>query len=227
MEYIVYCDESRHDVSKNNSHMVIGGLWLPREDKPAFTRKVRRLCRSLGLNGEIKWSKTSQLFLESYKQLVELFFQEDAIQFRAIVVEHLNARQNLYNDNDPELGFYEFYFRMLERWIEPGNGYLILLDFKQNKNASRYMELRKSLEDRFRGEALIKDLTVIDSYQSPLAQLCDLLTGAIAAAWCNTLQGPKAELANYIAEKSGIKALIYEIPLHEPCKFNIFPINVS
>jgi hypothetical protein len=176
----------------------------------------------------VKWSKTSRVCLKSYKQLVDFFFDEEALRFRVIVVNQNKLDLKKYHDGDWELGFYKFYYEMLIKWIEEGNEYLILLDFKTNKGADRHKTLKTVIENKMKGKAVIKDLTIIDSSQTPLSQLCDLLTGAVAADWCGLTPGrPKADLATYIATKCGYSCLQIESTLPEPCsKFNIFNIRL-
>jgi hypothetical protein len=229
MEYVVYCDESRHDGSSRNPYMAIGGLWVRREEKEALSRRFRDLRREVGLRAEIKWSKVSRGRLDAYKQLVDFFFAEEAFRFRVIVVDQAKMDLEKFHGGDRELGFYKFYYEMLEKWLEPGNEYLILLDFKQNKGADRYKTLRTILERKVKGKAWITDLTVIDSGHSPLAQLCDMLTGAVASAWCDSLPAgrPKTELADYIAGKCGWTSLKVESPLPAASKMNVFRIRLS
>jgi len=222
MQFVVYCDESRHDGHADHRYMAIGGLWVPRETKAAISRRFRDLKRTLKLNAEIKWSKTSGERLDAYKRLADFFFQED-LHFRVIIVDQQQF------DGDRELGFYKFYFEMLIKWLTKDNQYLILLDFKQNKGADRYTTLRRVLERKLNGVAWISDLTVIDSRQAPLAQLCDLLVGAVAAAHCGeiTERSPKAALAAHMAaalKRPGLN-FISGSPVFE--KFNISRIQLG
>ena len=70
-------------------------------------------------------------------------------------------------------------------------------------------------------------MTVIDSSESPLAQLCDLLTGAVAAAYNGTrVGGPKETLTEYIASSAGFSTLRTSTGLAES-KFNIFKIDLG
>jgi hypothetical protein len=227
MRYVVYCDESRHDGAREHPFMAIGGLWLPRERKPEVSHGMRELCRELGLHAEVKWSKTSARCLEAYARLVDYFFGENDLSFRVIVVDQRRVDLAKHHGGDRELGFYKFYYEMLIKWITEGNEYLVLLDFKQNKGSDRYEMLKRVLNNALVGRAWISDLTVIDSHQTPLAQLCDLLTGATAAAWCGCREGsPKAELARHVGERRG-HALT--IPTAGPgvSKFNVFKIELQ
>lgn len=227
MEYVVYCDESRHDHSALNRYLTIGSLWLPRGLKESLTKEFRKLREDIGLKGEVKWSKVSAKKLDAYQKLVDFFFDHEDLRFRVILVDQAKVDMKKFHGNDRELGFYKFYFEMLEKWILPGNRYLILLDFKKNKGADRYTTLRRVLENATKGKAWIDDLTVIDSHQSPLAQITDLMTGATAAQWCGiNPDSPKAKLANHIGQRRGHSLKTVD-GNPELAKFNIFSINLD
>lgn len=87
MKYVVYCDESRYNGPENHRYMAIGGLWVPESAKPGVTRGFRDLCRSMGLNSEIKWSKTSKARLADYRRLVDFFFDCAQLYYRVIIVD--------------------------------------------------------------------------------------------------------------------------------------------
>lgn len=228
MKYVVYCDESRQEGSAKDPYMAIGSLWLPRDQKDNLTREFRTLCREAGLGGEVKWSRVSSKYLSAYKRLVDFYFDHEIIRYRVIVVEHSKVDVDRYHDGDRELGFYKFYYQLLKQWFESNHEYLVLLDFKQNKGSDRYSTLRRHLEREVKGKAWISDLTVIDSSETPLAQLCDLLTGAVTAAWCADLSPgrPKTELAQYISARRGTPSLLIPDLSPQSSKFNIFRISL-
>lgn len=223
---VIYCDESRHDFGAACRFLVIGGLRLTRELKPDLTKSLNNIRERLRLRGEMKWSKVSALKLDAYKAVTDLFFDEDAFRFRCIVVETARVEKELHG-RDSELAFYKFYYEMLEKWLEERAEYLILLDYKQNRGAERYTTLRRYLEQHLRGFSWISDLTVIDSRESPLAQLCDVLTGAVAAAYNGVRpESPKEALIRHIADKAGFSALRTSTGLAAR-KFNIFKIDLG
>jgi len=224
--YVIYCDESCHDLTAHHRFMAIGGLQVPRSLKPEISRELRLLMRSLKLNSEAKWSKVSDKRLKDYQKLVDFFFDHSELSFRTIVVEQTKVKMELHG-KDRELAFYKFYYEMLEKWLQSGNEYLILLDYKNNKGANRYKTLKTYLERYLRGKAWILDLTVINSKETPLAQLCDLLTGAVAAAWNGPMSGSaKESLTKYIASQVSRPTLRLPTLLSEP-KFNIFKIDLG
>jgi len=226
-EYVVYCDESCHDLTAHHNFMAIGSLWVPRGDKECLSKDFAHLCRSVGLRGEVKWKKVSRSRIEAYKKLVDYFFDRDPLRFRTIVVDQNKLDLEEYHGGDSELAFYKFYYEVLIKWLSPGQRYLILLDRKSNRGAERYTDLRRCLERKLQAPSAIRDLTVIDSKEAPLAQLCDLLTGAVAAAY----NGPrkhsaKEKFANYIASRAGFGSLRTRTSL-DAAKFNIFQIELG
>jgi len=226
MQYVVYCDESRHDAGPDCRFMAIGGLWVPRTRKVELTKAARQLFRELGLGSEVKWKKVSRQRADAYKRIVDFFFSDPDLRFRVIVVDQMKFDPERHG-GDRELGFYKFYYELLVHWLEQGNEYLILLDFKQNQSAHRYHDLRTVLTRRLKGNAQILDLTVIDSRETPLAQVCDLLTGAIAATWCDSLRpgSAKEELAKHIASWRDVSSLKTASLSPEFSKFNVFQIE--
>jgi len=220
--YVIYCDESCYELTPGHRFMSIGGLKVPRTKKAELSRQLRTLMRSCGLNSELKWTKVSRQRLIDYKKVARFFFERKEISYRAIIVEQARIRFEEYHGRDRELAFYKFYYEMLEKWLEPGNEYLILLDYKNNRGTDRYTTLKTYLERYLRGSAWIRDLTIINSKETPLAQLCDVLTGAVAAA-CNGPRphSPKEAMVDYIASQAGLTNLCRSTPLSED-KFNIF-----
>jgi hypothetical protein len=70
-------------------------------------------------------------------------------------------------------------------------------------------------------------LTIVDSKETPIMQLCDLLTGAVVAAYNGVnVDSPKYEMANYIAGKCGRDDLIFATNKDEK-KLNIFRIGLN
>lgn len=226
-QYVIYCDESCHDLTKHHTFMSIGGLLVPRPEKGGLSKKLRLLMHSCDLKSEVKWSKVSSKRLEDYKKLVNFFFDHKQLRFRAIVVEQAKVRFDKYHGKDRELAFYKFYYEMLEKWLDTGNEYLILLDYKNNRGAGRYKTLQRYLENYLKGKAWIRDLTVINSKETPFAQLCDLLTGAVAAAHnIPNMGSAKEQLTKYIASKAGWPTLKTSTTLSAN-KFNIFKIDLD
>ncbi len=226
--YVIYCDESCHEWTplENHKYMSIGGLKVSHNKKTELTSKLKVLKHSCGLNSELKWSKVSTKRIQDYKKAIDFFFEYPEMSFRAIIVDQSRVQLKKFHHDDSELAFYKFYYEMLEKWLQTGNEYLILLDYKNNRGADRYMKLKECLENKLRGRAHIRDLTVINSKETPLAQLCDVMVGAVAAANNGTKKSSaKEDLADYIKTRAGLANLCRSTaPAAE--KFNIFKMDL-
>lgn len=226
MDYTIYCDESRHTGGLDCKYAVIGGLWVARDQRDAISKALRGLKAQSQVSAELKWSKVSRLKLESYKSIIDFYWDCPALQFRAIIVDQDTVDYEEFHEGDKELGFYKFYYEMLEKWLLSGNNYTILLDYKNNSDASRLPVLRHMLANYCNArQADVRDLTSIDSSQSNLSQVCDLLTGAVAADANGLETGtPKHELIQYLAQRRGISPLSARSVSPAMSKFNVFRI---
>jgi hypothetical protein len=177
----VYCDESRPEAlySENpiDKFMVLGGVWLPREDRNNIKEAIKALQNKHDVYGEIKWKNVSPSKLSFYMDLVDLFFEYPKLRFRSIVVNATEVESEIYHDSDNELGFYKFYYQLLVHWCEPMQYYWIYLDFKKNKQSDRLQTLEKVLNNAT--FSYIKDVQAIESKESLLIQLADILIGAV------------------------------------------------
>ncbi|MDF1717488.1 MAG: DUF3800 domain-containing protein [Antarcticimicrobium sp.] len=226
MNYTVYCDESRHTGGADCKYAVIGGLWVARERRDAISKELRGLKTANDVSAELKWSKVSRLKLEPYKRVVDYYWDCPHLHYRAIVVDQDTVDYKSFHDGDMELGFYKFYYEMLEKWLLAGNDYNILLDFKNNSNARRLPVLRRMLHNycNARG-ASVSNLTSIDSKQSNLSQVCDLFTGALSADANGLPTGsPKHELIKYMEHRRGVSPLSARSTSPAMGKFNVFRI---
>lgn len=226
MDYTIYCDESRHTGGPDCKYAVIGGLWVARDQRDAISKTLRDVKAQGQVSAELKWSKVSRLKLESYKRVMDVYWDCPSLQFRAIIVDQDTVDYEAFHEGDKELGFYKFYYEMLEKWLLPENSYTILLDYKNDSYASRLPVLRQMVANYCGArQAEVRELTSIDSGQSHLSQVCDLLTGALAAD-ANGLQTgtPKHELIQYLAQRRGISPLSARSVSPAMSKFNVFRI---
>jgi hypothetical protein len=98
----IYCDESRQTADR---YMVIGGVILTREMEAQFAQTMSLYRAGNKMNSEIKWVKVSSQRLQEYQALMDLFFSlNQAIHFKAIVVDTHEIDHKRFNKNNPELG---------------------------------------------------------------------------------------------------------------------------
>ncbi len=232
MKFEVYCDENHQDVltSANAggvaSYLTIGSLWLPAELREDVKQKISQLREQHNKHGEIKWSKVSPSSLDFHKSLIDLYISYGAeMRFRCIAVKASDINWNLHN-GDKELGFYKFYYQLLQHWILAFNEYRIFCDYKTNKKRDELHVLKQCLNNA----NLSSDITQVQALSSKnvvLIQLSDLLLGAASARMNNTVQegGAKDELIGHLETRLNIECL-GATPKGEQ-KFNIFKINLK
>ena len=226
MNYEVYCDESCVEaVFDKNSHKyaVIGGIWIPSESRSDLKTALNKLKEKYNLKGEMKWQKVSPSTIELYKEVIHLFFNSYNIRFRAICINSAALDHNKFNQGSGELGFYKFYYLLIQRWLINENAYSIFVDYKVNGNRHRVKDLGKMLQRTTM--ATINQTQALPSHESILIQLADILSGTVASAYNeeNTSES-KLTVRSLIEEYLGHK--ITGTSRHEP-KFNIFDINLQ
>lgn len=176
-----YCDESRPELfvagRPPSGRSVIGSLWFPASFRYTLKQDIAALRTQHDVWGEFKWKKVSPSKLSFYRDLVDYFFSQDALSFRAIVIDSAKLDIGRFHDSDGELGFYKFYYQLLTHWISPGAAYSVFCDDKVNRDSSRLPTLKRVLESANRGST-ISTLQAVPSSQSVAIQLCDILIGA-------------------------------------------------
>jgi hypothetical protein len=220
----IYCDESRVE-NVDSKKMVIGAVLLPRLKKTEITNLIKRLKHQHNFFQEIKWNKVGQKYFAFYKEIIDLFFSEDDLDFRCIVVDKTKVEYGTFHDNDQELAFFKFYYLMLRKRLNDYNQYFIFLDKKPTRDKNRARSLRSFLESYillYKKNCNIRHLQSYSSTEMELIQLSDFFTGLMAFS-CNQTGNDrvKTTLVNYLKEKIGRKVLCSTTPLSEN-KFNVF-----
>lgn len=171
----------------------------------------------------MKWQKVSPSTMKLYKDLIRIFFTSDNIRFRAICINSAALDHNKFNQGSGELGFYKFYYLLIQRWLVNENVYSIFVDYKVNGNRHRVKDLGKVLQRTTM--ATVNQTQALPSHESVLIQLADVLSGAVASAYNeeNTFE-TKLAIRTLIEEYLGHK--ITGTSLQEQ-KFNIFDINLQ
>jgi hypothetical protein len=226
MKYEVYCDESCIEAlfdKSSHDYTVIGGIWIPTESRSDIKRKLNAIRTRYGKLGELKWNKVSPATKDMYKEIIDLFFNTYNIRFRAITIKTELVDNNAFNSGSGELGFYKFYFQLIQKWLIEGNSYRIFLDYKVNAQRSRVQDLCRIL--RYSTTATVEFTQSLPSEQSVLIQLADVLTGVVSSAFNNSndTKESKREVREHVERYlgHGIKATL---PSEQ--KFNVFDINL-
>ena len=229
MKFEVYCDESRPDLFASKKpqsiYMVIGSIWLCADDRDEFKQKIHSLRDKHRVGGEFKWQKASPSRIAFYKELIDWFVDNGyRLRFRGIAVEHTKVNLLKYHASDQELGFYKFYYQMLHHWIMDFNEYAIFCDSKKNRDYRRLDTLKRCL-DNSNLSSFVCNVQAIQSSESVLIQLSDVLTGIAASRLNNTLRhgSSKTKLVEYAEGR--LDRQIQHTYRNEN-KFNVFVIDL-
>ena len=180
--YNFYCDESCHLPNDGNKIMVLGGIWCPKEKTREINDRIRDIKSKYEIGTEMKWVKVSAAKLEAYADLVNYFFDDDDLHFRALVVDNKDKINHEAFDQTHDDWYYKMYFDMIKTILTPGSGYYIYLDIKDTKSKTKIRKLQAVLENsRYTFSSnTIRNIQVIRSHEVEIMQLTDILIGAAA-----------------------------------------------
>lgn len=180
----VYCDESCHLENDHQSVMVLGAVWCPLEKTREISVRIReiKIKHKIKADFEIKWTKVSPAQKEFYLDLIDYFFDDDDLHFRALIVPDKTKLQHEKFGHDHDTWYYKMYFDMLKVILSPDACYRIYLDIKDTKSASKVMKLHEVLCNNMYDfeRKIIERVQTVHSYEVSQLQLADLLTGAIS-----------------------------------------------
>jgi len=168
----------------------------------------------------MKWSKVSNAYLAKYKDMVDLFFtlnNQDEIHFHSLIADNHRLNHSKFNQGDHELGLNKLLYQLLIHKFGKKYRDGPLHIFLDSRNSNRPLEELRNVLNNGMGILQIptrpfKAIEFVDSKENLYIQLNDILIGAIG--WHKNDQDKKddaskakTELANYIAEKSGVSRL--------------------
>lgn len=216
--YNIYCDESRQCADR---FMILGGIIIPAAAINTFNQTMAAYRQMTGMHAELKWSKVTNQKYKEYQTFVDHFFalvNTNTIHFKAMMLDthHLDHRR--FSRGDYEVGFYKFYYQLLLHKF--GKVYCthkkpcrFIVHLDERKSSYQLSELKTILNNGMARNFKIADrpfhsIEPIDSKQSEVLQICDIILGAIGFQknGYHLLAGTrkaKKDLANYIAASVG------------------------
>ena len=182
--YNIYCDESCHLEHDRQSAMVLGAVWCPKEKAHEISVHMRELKKSHGLSTtfEIKWTKVSQGQQAFYLDLIDYFFDNDDLHFRALVVQDKSKLQHELYEQTHDTWYYKMYFDMLKVILDPQSCYRIYLDIKDTRSAAKISKLHDVLCNNIYDfqRQIIEPVQTVRSHEVEILQLTDMLIGAVS-----------------------------------------------
>jgi len=224
-EYNVYCDESCHLLNDDSNVMVLGAVWCSKSVKEEVFSRIREIKQEYGFRPdfEIKWNKVSKAKTNFYIELINYFFDDDHLHFRALVVPNKKSLNHDAFNQDHDTFYYKMYFDLLKVILSPDCAYNIYIDIKDTRSQEKVMKLQNVLRNNQYdyNNQIISKIQQVHSHEVELLQITDLLIGAISYLH-RELSGNEAKLKiiDEIRLRSGYSLL--RSTLYKEDKMNIF-----
>ena len=184
MEYNIYCDESCHIEHDHQKAMVTRAIWCPKNDVIKISEQIKKIKRENNANGEIKWVKVSKSRENYFIKLIDYFFATESLNFRAFVVDDKSKlNHDSFNKGGHDSFYYKTFFYVLRNIINYNDGqYNIYIDKKDTRSSDKIIKLKEILCNNFHdfNQSVIKNIQNINSSESQILQLADLLIGAVS-----------------------------------------------
>lgn len=219
----IYCDESCHLEHDHIPVMLLGAIWSPKEQVKRLAVGLRDIKVRHHAEGELKWSKVSKSRQHFFLEVVEWFFAEDPLHFRALIVPNKSVLDHgRFNNGSHDTFYYKMYFSLLNKIFSPDCSYDVYLDIKDTRSNLKVKKLHEVLcNDQYDfTHSMIRTVQQIRSHESELLQLGDFLLGALAYKH-RGLDQSEAKLAVIKAIEKHRPNLLSSTPRDES-KFNIF-----
>jgi hypothetical protein len=181
--YNIYCDESCHLENDHLPVMALGAVWCPLEKSKEVARRIREIKQKHGLakSFEIKWSKVSPAKVAFYSDVLDYFFDNEDLHFRALIVPDKSQLKHDKFGQDHDTFYYKMYFDMLKVILDPQAEYRIYLDIKDTRSASKVKKLHEVLCNAHYdfNRRIIDRVQVVASREVEQIQLVDVLIGVV------------------------------------------------
>jgi hypothetical protein len=180
----VYCDESCHLENDHQRAMVLGALWCPKDQTSEAAERVREIKVRHGLarNQEVKWTKVSPAKVQLYLDLVDFFFDDNDLHFRALIVPDKGLLQHDAFAQTHNDWYYKMYFDLLKVVIDPQLRYHIYLDLKDTRGKAKVTKLHDVLANANYdfSRQIVERIQLVRSHEVELLQIADVLIGAVS-----------------------------------------------
>lgn len=210
-----YIDESSQT---GHRHLVLGGVVLPTSDATILNQAIRQIrSPELDDNGEMKWTKVSRRKLPAYIRLVDLFFERrfsNGPHFHSLVVDTHQIDNRRFNEGDREIGFSKEIYQLARKFGRLYGGlFHIYLDHRDTNQLPDKVRtilnfgIRKNGDDR---DWPYRRMQFRKSHETPLIQVADVFSGAIAYQLnghhlAEDASPAKIELSRYILAKANVR----------------------
>lgn len=203
----IYCDESCHLRNDHQQVMVLGAIWCPAEKVHDISIRIREIKKHHKMKSdfEVKWTKVSPAKAQLYLDLMDYFFDDNDLHFRALIVPNKSLLQHEAFGQDHDTWYYKMYFEMLKVIFSPEAQYRVYLDIKDTRSKAKVDKLHEVLCNNLYdfSRQIIQRVQTVRSHEVEILQLADLLIGTVS--YVNrglTQNAAKAALVNRMKKRS-------------------------
>lgn len=183
MLYNVYCDETCHLEHDGINDMVIGAVWCPQNKLREINQRIKEIKARNGISPstELKWTKVSPAKVQAYKDIIDYFFDDDDLHFRAIIIPDKSKLNHAEFHQTHDEWYYKMYFDMLKVILSPKDRYEIYIDIKDTNSYRKAQKLKEVCSNSMYdfSQSVIQRLQPVRSDEIQIMQLVDLLIGAV------------------------------------------------
>lgn len=204
--------------------MVLGAIVCPANRAREIAVRLReiRAKHQIRPDVEIKWTKVSPSKIDFYLDVIDYFFDDDDLSFRAVVAPKAGLDHERFAQTHDDW-YYKMMFYLVRNVLPAQDEAFIYLDKKDTNGQEKIERLRNVIanaEYDF-GRSKIRRLQIVESNQVGPLQLADLLIGAVNYAnRGDSSSVAKLRLIERIRGRSGV-SLTHTTLLSET-KMNIF-----
>jgi len=223
--YNIYCDESCHLENDKQKAMALGAIWVPIAKKDEIFKRLREIKTKHGLSKtfELKWNKVSEGKYAYYNDIVDYFFDNNDLHYRALIVPDKGVLRHQEYVQTHDQFYYKMYFDLLKTIFSPNCSYNIYIDIKDTQGEEKVKKLHDILCNNHYdfSHDIIRKVQQVRSHEVELIALADFFTGALSYFHreLNTSQA-KLKLIEKIKERSGYS--LDRSTLYKEEKFNLF-----
>lgn len=220
----IYCDESCH-LSFDNGPMALGAVVVPSSRAYFHNCKIREIKQEYGLNPslELKWTKISPAKKAVYLAVVDYFFSQDDLSFRAIVIPDKSKLDHDTFMQTHDDWYYKMYFLLLQNLIDLEKQNRIYIDIKDTRGKRKTRKLHDILcNNKYDFDRnIISQLQTIRSHEVELMSIVDIFIGALTYLHKN-LQSSSAKLELIHLIQSKTQLSLKQSSWLSAKKFNLF-----
>lgn len=183
MLYNVYCDETCHLEHDGINVMVLGAVWCPQENLKEINQRIRAIKERNGVSTsmEMKWTKISPAKVGMYEDLINYFFDDDSLRFRALIIPDKGKLNHDKFNQTHDTWYYKMYFDMLKVILSPKDRYEVYIDIKDSNSYQKTQKLSEICSNSMYdfSKRVIQRFQPIRSDEVQIMQLVDVLIGAV------------------------------------------------